>query len=338
MRRWIVLGLAVTAGSCNWITTARQALTYPTVGPGEAANLVVQDSLVYVTLGGAGLAVLEARSRAEVARIAPEPGSESSDALALDGDLLFVLDARPPGHLSVYSLGNPRAPRLLSPPREVPVGPFSTVSARGGLSVVSGGTSQLIAWRYDAGGLVGAEPTARVDLGRGQPGATVSSDGRTVYVATHYYGPRFGLEVIRIGPAGTVEHLGSLPLPGAGFTEGGAQPANFPIVPVELSVDSVLVAYGEGLGVVRAPGSGQAVTLETLPLGGPAVSASVEGRRALVGLAGSTPALVLVDFSGARPRVVRRIGLPPGTQTLGTALTRTQALVAVRAHGVLGFD
>ena len=338
MRAWIPLPLtlaALAASACDWVATASHALSYPTVRRGEAANLVAGDSLAYVTLGEAGLAVLDGRTREQIAVVQPAAGSESSDALARDGELLFVLDARKPGHLSVYSLEDARSPRLVSAPREVPVGPFSGVSAHGGHAIVSGGTSELTAWRYDSTGKLGDAPFAKLDLGRGQPNVLVARSGRRAYVATHYKGPRFGLELIGLERNGALERLGSLELPGAGFTSGGAKPANFPIVPLELSDDTLLIASGRGLDVVEVSNPAVPRLLATLELGAPAVSAAVEGRQVAVTLGGGSPGVAYLDFSGRESRVTQWTAFGPGTHPLGVALTRTGALVAARGKGVL---
>lgn len=104
------------------------------------------------------------------------------DDLAVSGVLLFVLDARAPGHLSVLSLRDPVRPTLASPPREVPVGPFSGVSASAGLCIVSGGTSSMTAWRFASTGAL-AGPVASMDLGRGQPDVLIARDGGLIFGA-----------------------------------------------------------------------------------------------------------------------------------------------------------
>lgn len=225
----------------------------------------------------------------------------------------------------------------MSPPRDVPVGPFSGVSASAGLCVVSGGTSRLTAWRYDSAGVL-TGPIATADLGRGQPDVLVAADGRRLYVSTHYRGPSFGLDVLGYEPAvERLERRAEFPLDGAGFTAGGAKPANFPIAAASLGGDSVLVAYGRGVGVIAAAAPERPTLEETIDVGGPAVSIAVRGTAALVAVSGSHPALVILDFSGP-PRIVNRIPLPAGTLPTGVALTSAQAVVAARDRGVLVFD
>jgi hypothetical protein len=246
---------------------------------------------------------------------------------------LFVLDARPPGHLSVYSVEDVHHPRLVGRSLGVPVGPFSGVSAAGGLCVVSGGTSQLTVWRYDDSGLTDSIPAFHTDLGRGQPNALIAKDGERAFVATHYYGPYFGLETIGF-QHDSVVRLGSVELPEAGFTEGGAKPASFPIALSELDDGRLLAAYGQSLSSFRTQ---TGLELEwTLDLPGPVVGLAVSGSRALASTGGRRPELIEVS-TGDNPHILRRRLLPPGTKPLGVALTPASAAVAARERGVLGF-
>jgi hypothetical protein len=331
--------LALTGSACNWISLAKNSLTYREVRRGEAANLVAVDSLIYATLAEDGLAVLDARSGTTLATIAPPPGSESIDDLALAEGLLFVLDARKPGHLSVYALEDPTRPRLVSPPEEVPVGPFSGVSASRGLCIVSGGTSQLTAWAYDTrGALTG--PVATADLGRGQPDVLVAGDGRLVYVSTHFRGPYFGLDVLRYDPAGRrLDKLAELELDGSGFTEGGAKPANFPIEAALLGGrDTLLVATARGVAVIKISTPERPQLLGTVDVGGPAINVDALGSLAAVSVAGATPAVVILDFSNGAATAVRRLPLAGGTFLGGVALTGPRAAVAAGDQGVLLFS
>ena len=331
-----VVGALLMAG-CNWVSLAINAFGYQTVARGEAANLVAHDSLIYVTRAEDGVAIVDARTRATILTVPPPPGTESIDDLALADGLLFVLDARVPGHLGAFSLENPARPRLVSAPRPVPVEPFAGVSCAQGRCVVSGGTSRLTAWRYDRNGILSG-PVDSADLGRGQPDVTLSADGRRAFVSTHFWGPYFGLDLLSVSDAGRVEKLGELAIDGAGFTAGGSRPANFPIQAAPLGTDTVLVVFERGLAVVSVAEPARPVSLEVLELGAPAVSVSVRGRSALVALAGREPSLALMDFSGARLRLERQIPLPAGAQPSGVVLTERFAAVAARSMGVIVFD
>lgn len=322
----------VLCGACNWVSLATNSLTYRTTERGETGNLVSRGDLVYATLAEHGIAVIEAPSGNRLETVAP-PAGESIDDVALAGDLLFALDARPPGHLSVYSLAEPGHPRLIQPSREVPVGPFSGVSAARGLAVVSGGTSQLTIWGYDAhGSLTG--PLATTDLGRGQPDVLVSPSG-VLYVSTHYSGPYFGLDVVRFdsGPA-RLDKLAEVPLDGAGFTQGGAKPANFPIESALLGDDTLLVASARGIDVFDVRNAAHPRLLTTIDVAGPAVNVDVDGGVAAVTVAGEPPALVFLDFATPMPQQ-RRMALPEGTIPAGVALQGPRAAVAAGKGGVL---
>ncbi len=328
-------GLA--AVSCNWLSLAANALTYREIRSGEVANLAALDTLIYATKAQDGLAIVGAGSGATLVTLPPPAGSESIDDVATASDLLFVLDARPPGHLSAYSLTDPLHPRLVSPPRQVPVGPFSGVSANGGLCVVSGGTSQLTAWRYDSAGVL-TGPVATADLGRGQPDVLVARDGQRAYVSTHDRGPYFGLDVVRYDPAAQrMEELAELELDGAGFTAGGAKPANFPIEAALLGADTVLVAHARGVAVIDMADPRRPTVVAQIDVGGPAVNVDALGRVAVAAVSGPEPALVVLDFSGPQARVVKRIPLAPGTLPAGVALTPAQLVVAARDRGILVF-
>jgi hypothetical protein len=342
-RRSLLLGavvaIAATGVSAHrWVSLAANALTYKEIRRGEAANLVAQDSLIYATMADDGLAIIDARSGRTLGKLSPAAGSESIDDVAIANGLLFALDARPPGHLSVYSLRDPLNPRLVAAPHEVPVGPFSGVSAGDGLCIVSGGTSQLTAWRYDTDGAL-TGPVATADLGRGQPDVLVARDGKLAYVATHYRGPDFGLDIIRVASnaGGAIETISALPLDGAGFTAGGAKPANFPIDVASLDDSTVLVAFARGVAVIDAARPAHPRVERVIDVGGPAVNIDVVGSAVAVTVSGRSPAIVLLDFS-ATPRVVRRIPLAPGTLPLGVALLTSTVAAAVRDRGVLVFD
>jgi hypothetical protein len=332
----VVPVLAVALAGCNWLSLAANALTYETLGPGDAGNIVTRDSVAYVTLADSGLAVVDASSGRRIALVAPASGTGSVDDVALDGELLFALDARPPGALSVWSLRDPRHPSRLGPPVNVPVGPFSGVSARLGMCIVSGGTSELTAWRYDAAGVL--EAAGVLDLGRGQPDVLVAS-GTLAFVSSHYWGPYFGIDVVRRD--GTLlSRSATLELAGAGFTTGGAKPANFPIELALLDSATLLVAYARGLAVIRVAPQRTLSLVEVVDVGGPATSVDAAGHIAVVAIGGRDPGVAFVTFDTSVPvsSRVRRVTLPAGTNPTGVALSTRNAsvaLVAARGQGVL---
>lgn len=333
----LVAGVFITTG-CEWLALGKNALTYKTIQAGEAANIAVLDSLVYATLADSGIRIVDARTGHPLATIPPPPGSESVDDLAISEGFLFALDARAPGHLSVLSLRDPLNPVPASPPREVPVGPFSGVSAGAGFLVVSGGTSAMTAWRFDSAGVVEG-PTAVSDLGRGQPDVLVAGDRTIAFVSTHYWGPYFGLEIVRYDDnVGRFEKLGKLELNGAGFTEGGAKPANFPIEAAVLDESTVLVAFARGLAVVDIANPATPKLKRVIDLAGPGISVDATQGMAAIVVGGERATIVLLDVTSGRARIVRRITLPPGTNPLAVAFSMRTVVVSARDRGILVFD
>jgi len=329
---WLFLAVAGATGACNWVSLATHSLTYRTTRQGEVSNVVARGELVYATLADDGIAVIDANTGRTLTTVAP-PAGETIDDLALADDLLFALDARPPGHVSAYSLRDPAHPRIIRSSLEVPVGPFSGVSASGGFLVVSGGTSQLTLWRYDTSGTL-TGPLAATDLGRGQPDVLLGPGG-VLFVSTHYSGPYFGFDIARFDSAqARIDLLAKLPLPDAGFTTGGAKPANFPIEAALLSADTLLIASARGVDVVDIRVPRQPRLLATIDVGGPAVNVDADHATAAVIVAGAAPSLVVLDFAAPAP-LQRRVELPIGTIPTAVALGGPRAAIAAGSSGVL---
>jgi hypothetical protein len=321
---------------CNWLSLAANAFTYPTLRSGEAGNVVATDSIVYATQGAAGLSWLDSHSGETIGTLPPPAGSESIDDLAMVGDLLFALDAESPGHLSVFSLTDPRHPKVVGTANKVAVGPFSGVSAAEQVVMVSGGTSELSVFAYDTSGMLRG-PLATADLGRGQPDIFVATN-ELAYASTHYWGPYFGINALRFdSSARVVTAIGKLPLDGAGFTAGGAKPASFPIDVAAFGTDTLLVAFARGVVIVSIQDPSSPRVLDLLTVGGKAVSIDTRGTSAAVAVAGPNAAIVFIEFGGSAP-VIKRLPLPPGTNPAGIAFTGARVAVAARDRGVLLFD
>jgi len=331
MRIVLTLAMAGLLGGCNWISLAVNSASYKTLEAGDAGNLVVVDTVAYVSLADSGFAVVSADAGSRLRVVAPPRGLSSVDDVAAADGLLFVLDARPPGSLAVYSLADRLNPTLIAPAIDVPVGPFSGVSAAHGVAVVSGGTSALSSWSYDATGALG--DVAHIDLGRGQPDALVGDAG-TVFVSTHYWGPYFGLDVVRRDSA-SLRVVARVRLTDAGFTTGGAKPANFPVEAALLDSATLLVAHRRGVAVLDVSRPDAARLVRVIDVGGPAVNVDAMDRVAAVSVGGGVPAVVLIDFRSGPAAVVRRVTLPSGTKPAGVALSRHSVLIAARGRGVL---
>ena len=337
-RIWVAAGALVAIAAAilgwPWIALAYYAATYPTTGAGEAANVVIDGSVAFVSLGERGIEVVDVASGKVLDVVAPPSGSESVDDLAVAGRFLFALDARPPGHLSVFSLGSSPRLELASAPIEVPVGPFSGVSAGGGRVVVSGGTSLMSLRSYDATGRLG--PLAgTIDCGRGQPDVLLTPDGSCAFVSTHRWGPYFGLTAVRVAASAPyLRRAGSVKLDTYGFTAGGAKPANFPLE-TALDGDVLLVASLRGLTLVSVADPDRPALLANLDVGVKGVNVDVRNHLAAVVGSSPRPTLVLIDVRSRR--VVRSIRLPDGSRPTGVAIGATHVVVAAGNRGVLRF-
>lgn len=340
-RAWLaaVALLIIVTGILEWpwIALAWFAATYPVTRAGEAANVVIDGSIAFVSLGERGFEIVDIASGKVLGIVPPPAPSGSVDDFAIAGPFLFALDAHPPGHLSVFSLDDAPRLKLTSAPVEVPVGPFSGVSAGGGRVIVSGGTSLMSLRSYDSEGKLGPV-LAEIDCGRGQPDVLMSPEGNWAFVSTHRWGPYFGLTSVRVAVSPpSMTKSGSLNLDTYGFTAGGAKPASFPLE-TALEGDVLYVATMRGLTVVSMAIREQPAVLATLDVGVKGVNVDV--RRHLAAVVGSSPRpmLVLVDVrSPSLPRVVRSIALPGGSRPTGVAIGATHVVVAAGSQGVLRF-
>lgn len=319
---------------------------------GEPANVAAAGGLAVATLAEQGFAIRERGSAAPLALVAPPAGSDRVDDVALDGELLFVLDALEPGALTVYSLADPRAPRLVDGPREVPVGPFSGVAAANGVAIVSGGTSELTLHRYARDGRL-HEGVASLDLGRGQPDVVLSRDGRLAVVSTHFsfLADTFGFTTLALDDGDEHARDDALPaariaarvtIDGAGYAPGGARPANFPL---EAALDgptlAITAAGSLALFDVADPAAPRA--LATLPLPFAPVSVDLAGGLAVAVGSSPAPTLAWIDVSDrSRPRLLATVPLPASSRPTGVALAATDgppvAVVAAGGGGLLWID
>jgi hypothetical protein len=340
-RVWLAGGavsIVVAVILCRpWIALAYAAATYPVTRAGEAANVVIDGTLAFVSLGERGFEIVDTASGKVLEIVPPPASSESVDDLAVAGRFLFALDARPPGHLSVFSLATSAKLILTSSPIEVAVGPFSGVSAGGGRVIVSGGTSLMSLRSYDSEGKLGPV-LAEIDCGRGQPDVLVRPDGARAFVSTHRWGPYFSLTSVSVSlsPPSMVRS-GGVDLDTYGFTAGGAKPANFPIE-TALEGDVLYVASSLGLTVVSLDPPDRPALLATLGIGVKGVNVDVRNHLAAVVGSSPRPALVLIDVRApASPRVVRSIPLPEGSRPTGVAIGDATVVVAAGNRGVLRF-
>ncbi len=334
--RWLTVAVAFALAGCGWIGLGWSAVTFPTTAAGESANVVANGRFAYATRGADGIEIIELATPA-MRRVTAPALETSADDLAIADDLLFVLDAHPPGHLAIYSLTDPAAPQLAQAPVPVEVGPFSGVSAGGGLVVVSGGTSLLSLRRYAPDGRLSTD-IATADLGRGQPDVLLSADGRYAYVSVHDEGPNFSLVVLELSAEPlAMREFARLPLDTYGFTPGGARPASFPIEMASTG-GLLLIASAVGLQVLDIADPSLPRPLATLQAG--VLPVNVDARPGLAAVVGSDPSpeLVFVDLADpAAPTLLHSIRLPEGSLATGVALADRQAVIAAHAGGTLVF-
>jgi hypothetical protein len=314
------------------------AVRYRTTRTGESANVVIHGTTAYGTLAERGFEVVDLTDPARRRTIPPPAGSESIDDLAVADGLLFALDARRPGHLSVFSLSDPATPVLASAPVEVEVGPFSGVSAGGGRVIVSGGTSQLSLHTYEREGRL-SHQVAAIDLGRGQPDVLMAPDGARAFVSTHYDGPHFGLTILEIGGGSTpLVKGGKVDLDTYGFTAGGAKPANIPIE-AALAGNVLMVAHARGLAIISVEDVKQPRLLRVVGLDVKAVNVDVDGGVAAVVGSSPKPLLVLLDIANpSAPIVKKSVPLPEGSYATSVAVGPAHVVVAAHERGLLVFQ
>jgi hypothetical protein len=334
----ILLTVGTASSGCAWVALGFSSASYRTTKSGESANVAVSGSTAYGTLADRGIEIVDLNHPEQRRTISPPAGSESIDDLAVADGFLFALDARKPGHLSVFSLADPEKPALTSPPVPVDVGPFSGVSAGGGRVIVSGGTSLLSLRSYDPEGRLSA-PIATTDLGRGQPDVLMSPDGRRAFVSTHFGGPHFGMTVLDVGSgAAALVSRGSVHLDTYGFTAGGAKPASFPIE-AALTGNVLLVAHARGLAVVSVEDGKAPRLLEVLDLEVKAVNVDVDGGAAAVVGSSPRPTLALVDVTDPTTPVVKTsIPLPKKSYATSVAIGTSHVVVAAHKRGLLIFQ
>jgi hypothetical protein len=331
-KTWTIAGGALFAVAAvifgwPWVALGIHASGYPVTGAGDAANVVVEGANAFASRATRGFEVLDLTTGKRIAEVPPPRGSESVDDLAVAGRFLFTLDARPPGHLSVFSIDDPSKPVLVSGPVDVAVGPFSGVSAANGRVIVSGGTSLMSLRTYDARGKL-SDVLSTGDFGRGQPDVLLAPDGTRAFVSTHSWGPYFGVTTVRVGDS--FEPAGTLDLDTYGFTDGGAKPASFPLE-TAIDGDTLFVADLRGLTVLSVADLARPRVLAKLDLGVKAVNVDVRDHVAAIVGASPSPRLVLVDVaSPSSPHIIRSIELDPNSHPTGVAIGAAHIAVATR--------
>lgn len=324
-----------------------------------ANNVVMAGNYAYVTLGEAGVVIIDASSFAAASATAkyltvpPPAGTETVDDVAVVGSSLFTLDARG-GFLASFKLdATPTAaqPALVSGPLEVVVGPYSGVGAALGRVVVAGGTQQFASFAFDSASKI-TTAAATTDNGQGQPDVVVAAVGEAgaekpyAFVDTHIDGPDFGITVLDLGglppAAAALTRVAQIKLAGAGFGPGVTRPSNFPLqsavfrpagagTRVALLVSTLAEAPGIAVTNVTNPAAPAAVAtlaLDATPVHVAATS-DAAGARAYVVCVEPAPALISVDLRDpAAPKVLKSTALGADTRPIGVGVNANSVIVA----------
>lgn len=295
----------------------------------------IDGNYAYVASGELGLDIIDLNSMEVVRRMLPQREMHSIDAFSIDGDLLFVIDARGEDYLAVYSLVDPTDPVLVSGPVGVNGGPFTGVSAAGGNVVVSGGTTHLNFYKYDgSGNLSKTESIFARD--RGHPDVLLSSDGEVAYLSTDFNDivddAEFGIVTVGLDDLTRSPVLISeLGIPESGFTTGTTRPTGFPIKTAVLN-NHLLVAHGGGLSVIELI-EGKALTnIQTYNFSIEATDIALFGTTAyLVGSFDSQALMVSVDLSDIdNPTVIE--STPLNAASIPTSIAVNSNWIVIAAH------
>ena len=331
-----LLGTLITG--CHWVSLGYQALTYPTTTAQGMSNVVILDHFAYLATASKGITILDLDDPNQIGLIQPPSDLDQINDLSIADGFLFALDATPNGHLAVFSLKDPGHPVQVGQTIEVPVGPFSGVSAAKGIVVVSGGTSQLTLREYLTNGHLGEE-IVTADYGRGQPDVLVSNDGKHLFVSTHYFGPQFGLTLSDVTRSPLrLKTMASLPIEGAGFTSGGFKPANFPM-DLAINKNTLFLGYEKGLAVISTEDL-RSPTLESIiPL--PFKAVNVDVFNNLVAVCGKgkeiQAALYRIQNHGP-PILIHSYSFDKGASPTGIALNERHVVVALQGKGFKVFN
>lgn len=222
--------------------------------PNHVPGIVkIFDGKAFVAYGEGGLIITDIATETVLTQIFPPREMKSIDDFDVDGNLLFVIDARNKNYLATYSIGDINNPKLEDGPVLVNGGPFNGVSANGGNLVVSGGTFLLEYFQYSNSGKLKGSATFGRD--RGHPDVILSDNGQIAFVSTDFLivpdKPRFGAMALYLGDQLSIPGvLSEYRIEGAGFSQGLTKPVGFPIK-LKVHNDHLLVAHGGGLTTIE---------------------------------------------------------------------------------------
>jgi len=296
-------------------------------------NVAIAGNFAYAAAGTQGIVIVDLENLSIAGVVATPTGTSGVDDVAIDGDLLFVMEGFS-GSLSVMSIANPAQPVVVSGPVAVDVGPFSGVSAANGRVVVSGGTGLLSSRGYSPAGAL-TDPVLTIDLGTGQPDVLLSEDGATAFVSTDFAGTfdgqGFGITTVDVsGPSLSI--LDRIGVAGAGFSLGVDFPANFPAESA-LQGDTLFFASGNGISVFDVSNPNSVQTLAVIPLSTNPINVDVVNDTLYV--VGNGPGtLTTIDISDLSSPVVQTTALAAGSGPLGVAVSSSHLVIADEFLGV----
>lgn len=292
------------------------------------------DSKVFVAYGEGGLFITDANTDEVLAQIFPPEEMHSIDDFDVDGDLLFVIDARNKNYLASYSISDVSHPKLVDGPILVNGGPFNGISASTGNLVVSGGTLMLEYFQYSPRGSL--KGSALFGRDRGHPDVLLSDNGQVAFVATDFQivpdKPRFGAMALYLGNELSIPGvLSEYRIEGADFSEGLTTPVGFPIK-LKVHQEHLFVAHRAGLTLIELIEESAFGSATTFDLGIEVTAIETLNNTAFV--VGDTPdgkALMKIDLTDLNaPTIMETVILDIGS-SIPTAVAVTDQFVYIAA-------
>ena len=309
--------------------------------PNHVPGIVkVIDGKTFVAYGEGGLFVTDISTEEVLTQIFPPREMNSIDDFDVDGDLLFVLDARNKNYLATYSISDIKNPELRNGPILVNGGPFNGVSVNGGNLVVSGGTLLLEYFQYSTDGKLSGSATFGRD--RGHPDALLSDNGQVAFVSTDFQivpdKPRFGAMALHLGDQLSIPAvLSEYRIEGAGFSQGSTMPVGFPIK-LKLYNDHLLVAHGGGLTIITLIESAAFGKVNTFDFGIESTDiATLNDTAYIIGYTPTGQALMKIDLTDlSNPSIVETELLNIGNSfPTSVAVTNQFVFIAAGEAGLL---
>lgn len=303
--------------------------------PNHVPGIVkVFDGKAFVAYGEGGLIVTDIATEAVVAQIFPPRSMNSIDDFDVDGDLLFVIDARNKNFLATYSITDINNPKLIDGPINVNGGPFNGIAANGGNLIVSGGTFLLEYFQYSSDGKLKGSATFGRD--RGHPDAIISDNGQVAFISTDFQivpdKPRFGATALYLGDElGIPGVISELRIDGAGFSQGLTKPVGFPIK-MEVHNNHLLVAHGAGLTIIELIEDAAFGTSNTYDFDIEVTAiASLNNTAYILGYTPAGQALIKIDLTDVNNPVVEEMELLDIGSSVPTSVAVTSQYIFIAA-------